>query len=72
MERAKLDKINYYAREQKIRELTKEEKAEQAELRREYVAEIRASFGAQLENTIVRYPDGTEKKLTQTGKNEKQ
>ncbi len=71
MERAKLDKINYYAKEQKVRELTAEEKAEQAELRREYVAEIRASFGAQLESTIVRYPDGTEKKLTQTGKDGK-
>lgn len=64
MERAKIDKINYYAREQKIRVLTPEEKNEQAALRREYLDEIRKSFGAELENTVVEYPDGTRKRLT--------
>lgn len=68
MERAKLDKINYYAHEQKVRELTEEEKAEQHALRMEYVAEIRASFGAQLESTVVQYPDGTKKKFTEVAK----
>ena len=52
MEKTKLDKIKYYAHEQRVRELTEEEKAEQHALRMEYVAEIRASFGAQLESTV--------------------
>ena len=34
----------------------------------EYVAEIRASFGAQLESTVVQYPDGTKKKFTEVAK----
>ena len=79
MEKAKLDKIKYYAHEQKLRELTEEEKAEQHALRMEYVAEIRASmlemskahidsFGAQLESTVVQYPDGTKKKFTEVAK----
>ena len=71
MEKAKLDKIKYYAHEQKIRELTPEEKAEQHALRMEYVAEIRASFGAQLESTVVQYPDGSKKKFTEIAKKNK-
>ncbi len=68
MEKEKIAKINYYAHEQKVRELTAEEKAEQKRLREEYVAEIRASFGAQLESTVVQYPDGTQKRLTDVAK----
>ena len=71
MEKAKLDKIKYYAYEQKVRELTPEEKAEQHALRMEYVAEIRASFGAQLESTVVQYPDGSKKKFTEIAKKNK-
>ena len=71
MERAKLDKIKYYAHEQKVRELTAEEKAEQHALRMEYVAEIRASMGAQLESTVVQYPDGSKKKFTEVAKKNK-
>lgn len=71
MEKEKIAKINYYAHEQKVRELTDEEKAEQKLLREEYVAEIRASFGAQLESTVVQYPDGTQKKLTDVAKKKK-
>lgn len=71
MEQEKIAKINYYAREQKIRELTEAEKAEQHALRMEYVAEIRASFGAQLESTVVQYPDGSRKKLTDAAKKKK-
>ena len=71
MEREKLDKIKYYAHEQKVRELTEKEKAEQHALRMEYVAEIRASFGAQLESTVVQYPDGSKKKFTEIAKKNK-
>ena len=63
MEREKVERINTLARESKVRELTPEEKAEQAALRQEYVAEIRASFGATLENTVIQRPDGSVQKL---------
>ena len=63
MERETVERINTLARESKVRELTPEEKAEQAALRQEYVAEIRASFGATLENTVIQRPDGSVEKL---------
>ena len=63
MVKEKIERINFLAKESKIRELTAEEKAEQATLRQEYVAEIRASFGATLDNTVIRRPDGSEERL---------
>ncbi len=63
MEKQKLDRINELARKSKTEELTAEEKAEQAALRQEYLAEIRASFGAMLDNTVIQYPDGSKKSL---------
>ena len=63
MEKQKVERINYLAKESKIRELTAEEKAEQAALRAEYVAEIRASFGATLDNTVIKRPNGSIEKL---------
>lgn len=63
MEREKIDRINQLARLSKERELTPLEKEEQAALRREYVLEIRASFGAMLDNTVIERPDGTREKL---------
>lgn len=63
MEREKIDRINELARKSKISPLSEEEKAEQAELRHEYILEIRASFGATLDNTVIQYPDGTRKSL---------
>ena len=59
MEKAQVERINYLARESKVRELTAEEKAEQAELRQEYLADIRASFGGMLDNTVIKRPDGS-------------
>lgn len=43
--------------------LTDVEKAEQKSLREEYLAEFRASFKAQLDSTVIQYPDGTRKNL---------
>lgn len=63
MEKYKLDRINELARKSKTEELTADEKEEQAELRQEYLMEIRASFGAMLDNTVIQYPDGTRKSL---------
>ena len=53
MEQRKLDRINELARLKKQRELTDEEKAEQDRLRKEYIAEWRASTISLLENTYV-------------------
>ena len=63
MEKQKIDRINELARKSKVQELTEEEKQEQAALRQEYINEIRASFGAMLDNTVIQYPDGTKKSL---------
>lgn len=65
MEQKKLDRINELARKKKSGiALTDEELAEQAALREEYILEFRASFRAQLDNTVVRYPDGSEQRLS--------
>ena len=63
MEKEKLNRINELAKLSKERTLTEEEKAEQAALRQEYINEIRMSFGAMLDNTVIQYPDGTRKSL---------
>ena len=63
MEKEKLDRINFLAREAKVRELTENEKAEQAALRQEYLAEFRLSFGGILDNTVIKRPDGTKEPL---------
>ncbi|MBQ8331687.1 MAG: DUF896 domain-containing protein [Clostridia bacterium] len=63
MEKEKLNRINELARFSKERVLTEEEKAEQYELRQEYLKEIRMSFGAMLDNTVIQYPDGSRKSL---------
>ena len=63
MEKEKVARINELARLSKERELTPEEKAEQHALRMEYVAEIRASFGGMLANTVIERPDGSREQL---------
>ncbi len=64
MEQAKIDRINELARKSKTEAgLTPEEKEEQAALRREYVAAVRANLTARLDSTVIQYPDGTRKKL---------
>lgn len=63
MEKGKLERINLLARKAKLEELSREELDEQAALRAEYIAEIRASFGAQLDHTVIVRPDGTKEHL---------
>jgi len=64
MEQKKIDRINELARKAKTPEgLTSEELAERDALRKEYVAAIRANLTAQLDSTVVQYPDGTRRKL---------
>ena len=50
MEQYKLDRINELARKSKTTGLTEEEKSEQAVLRKEFLAEIRADLKATLES----------------------
>lgn len=63
MEQAKLDRINALAKKKKEGTLTEEEAIERAALHQEYINEIRLSFGAILDNTVIEYPDGTRKVL---------
>lgn len=63
MEKEKLDRINALARKAKTESLSRAELDEQAALRAEYIAEIRASFGKQLDNTVIVRPDGTREHL---------
>lgn len=58
----KIARINELARASKVRALTEVEKTEQAALRQEYIAAVRASLRGQLDNTYVLDPK-TGKKL---------
>lgn len=60
-----IERINELARISKQRELTREEEAERARLRAEYLESFRAGFRQQLENTAVEYPGGEKKTLKQ-------
>lgn len=68
MEKAKIERINFLAKKAKVETLTEEERLEQAALRKEYVAEIRAQFTGVLENTVVQYPDGSRESLNELKK----
>ena len=68
MEKEKLNRINELAKKSKETELTEAEKQEQAALRQEYINEIRLSFGAMLDNTVIQYPDGSRKPLKKDNK----
>lgn len=56
----KITRINELARKAKTSELTKEEKAEQQELREEYLQNIRKSFTNQFKSMTVIDPEGTD------------
>ena len=57
-------KLNEYARRIKAGEvLTEEELADRDRHRAEYIAEFRKNFRAQLDSTVIQYPDGTKKSL---------
>ena len=59
-----LDRINALAQKSRTPEgLSPEEKEEQATLRQAYVAAVKASLTAQLDNTYIVEPDGTKHRL---------
>lgn len=59
MNNMKLDRINALARKSKAEGLTAAEQAEQAQLRREYIAAVRANLRGQLNNIDVINKDGS-------------
>ena len=64
MEQKKIDRINELARKSKTAEgLTEAEKAEQAELRREYLESWRLGVQQTLDNTYIVDDKGNERKL---------
>ena len=64
MVKEKIDRINELAKKSKTPEgLTDQEKAEQKQLREEYILEYRAQFTGIMENTYIQRPDGTKEKL---------
>ena len=58
MEKSKIDRINALAKKAKAIGLTERETAERDALRKEYLAEMRASFKQQLDSTYVQTADG--------------
>lgn len=59
----KIARINELYHKSQKEGLTEEEKAEQAQLRKEYVASFRANLKAQLDNITIVNPDGTQENL---------
>ena len=63
MTQEKIDRINELARLAKQRELTPEEQAERAVLRREYIDSVTGGLKAHLDNTYLMDEKGNKTKL---------
>lgn len=61
----KIKRINELYHKSKAEGLTEEEKAEQAALRAEYVANIRANLKGNLNSITIQYEDGSQEKLSE-------
>lgn len=57
LSKEKMDRINVLAKKSKVESLSEAEKAEQKELRDEYLVKFRASFRQQLDNIEITYVD---------------
>ena len=68
MNQERLDRINELYRKSKAEGLTPEEKEEQAALRQEYIALVRANLRGTLNNISIQNPDGT---ITELSKKDK-
>lgn len=68
MEKANLERIGALTEISRRRELTPEEQAERQQLRQAYLKAFRSQMRAQLDNTVVEYPDGTRKPLREAGR----
>ena len=65
MEKKKIDRISELSRKQRTIGLTEEEKAEQAQLRQEYIQAIRRNVKSTLDRAYIVEQEGTIKKLKQ-------
>ena len=65
MEKEKIARINFLSKKSKTEGLTDAERAEQAALRKEYIADFRASFSGILDNTVIQYPDGSKENVSE-------
>lgn len=68
MEKAKIERINFLARQSRIRELTPEEKQEQTILRNEYRASFRRGLMSELDRVYIVDQNGKEEKLIKDNK----
>ena len=65
MEKRNLDRISELTRIARERALTEAEQAERETLRKNYLNAFRSRMRAQLENTVVDYPDGRQIPLSE-------
>ena len=65
MKKTKVDRINALARTSRAEGLTEAEAAEQADLRAEYIAKVRANLRGQLDSTVIVRPDGSREKVSE-------
>lgn len=63
MTEERIARLNELARKHKAEGLTPEESDERQALRQEYLAAVRGSLEAHLDNTYILEPDGTKRKL---------
>ena len=63
MDKAKIERINYLARQSRERELTDEEKKEQTELRNEYRASFKRGLMSEINRVYVVDEKGNQQKL---------
>ncbi len=63
MTQEKIARINELSQKSRISELTSEEKAEQASLRKEYIDDIKANLRSQLDSARVLDDDGNPQPL---------
>ena len=68
MERRDIERINALTQISRERELTPEEQAERQTLRKNYLKAFRSQFRAQLDSTVVEYPDGSRASLRDANK----
>lgn len=61
----KIKRINELYHKSKAEGLTEEEKEEQATLRKEYVANVRANLRGNLNSITIQYEDGSQEKLSE-------
>ena len=68
MEQRNIERINALTQISRERELTPEEQAERKVLRENYLKAFRSQFRAQLDSTVVEYPDGSRTSLRDANK----